>query len=206
MSTTATPAMPLRAALEVLRDVRREEVVVTTMGPAREWAAISNHPLDFCHIPSCMGHTSAIGLGLALAQPTRQVIVLNGDGSMLMSLGNLVTIAGANDLQSLGNFTLVLCDNGVYEVTGRQRTPGRQVDFVGLAKAAGFERVWRFDDLDAWRGAVQDVLAGAGPRFVHLCVEPVWEEQNLQVPVREPITSQIARLKDQFFKTARPAH
>src|SRR5207302_10538705 len=62
---------------------------------AREWQTISRHPLDFCHAPSCMGHTSAIGLGLALAQPSRHVIVLNGDGSMLMSLGNLVTIAAA---------------------------------------------------------------------------------------------------------------
>src|SRR5688572_30587689 len=127
-SATATPAMPLRAALEVLHAVRRDEAVLTTMSPAREWQAISRHPLDFCHIPSCTGHTSAIGLGLALAQPRRQVIVLNGDGSLLMSLGNLVTIAAAApDNQPLTNFTLVLCDNGVYEVTGRQRTPGRDV-------------------------------------------------------------------------------
>jgi thiamine pyrophosphate-dependent acetolactate synthase large subunit-like protein len=200
---TATPTMPLRAALEVLRDVRRDEVVVTTMGPAREWAAISRHPLDFCHIPSCMGHTSAIGLGLALAQPRRGVIVLNGDGSMLMSLGNLVTVAGAaRDNGPLENFTLVVCDNGVYEVTGRQRTPGHDVDFVDLARAAGFTCVWRFDHLPAWRDAVREVLASPGPRFVHLRVEPMWDEENLAVPVRETITAQIARLREQLMGNA----
>jgi thiamine pyrophosphate-dependent acetolactate synthase large subunit-like protein len=196
------PAMPLRAALEVLRDVRREEVVLTVMGPAREWAAISQHPLDFCHIPSCMGHTSAIGLGLALAQPRRQVIVLSGDGSLLMNLGNLVTIAGAHDQQSLGNFTLVVCDNGVYEVTGRQRTPGRQIDFAALARATGFEHARLFDDLTGWRGAVRDVLASPGPRFVHLRVEPLWDEQDLAVPMREPITGQIARLRKHLISRA----
>ncbi len=184
--------MPLRAALEVLRAVREDEVVLTAMGAAREWAAISRHPLDFCHIPSCMGHTSAIGLGAALAQPRRHVIVLNGDGSMLMSLGNLVTIAG----EAPGNLTLIVCDNGVYEVTGRQRTPGERLDFVGLARAAGWPSAWRFDDLPTWRGAVRDVLAAPGPRFIHLRVEPTWDTQDLAVPIREPITAQIARLRE----------
>ncbi len=190
--------MPLRAALKVFKAVRKDEVVLTTMGPAREWAAISRHPLDFCHIPSCMGHTSAIGLGLALAQPQRQVIVLNGDGSMLMSLGNLVTIAAAG----AKNLTLVVCDNGVYEVTGRQRTPGGPLDYVGLARAAGIAYAWRFDELPAWRDGVRDVLASLGPRFVHLRVEPAWQEQDLAVPLREPITAQIARLREHLIDNA----
>jgi thiamine pyrophosphate-dependent acetolactate synthase large subunit-like protein len=189
--------MPPRAALQALHEARRDEVVLTTMGPAREWQAISRHPLDFCHIPSCMGHTSAIGLGLALAEPRRQVIVLNGDGSMLMSLGNLVTIAAAaRDHQALSNYTLIVCDNGVYEVTGRQRTPGGNVDFPALARAAGIGNVWSFDELEEWRGSVRDVLASPGPRFIHLRVEPLWEEQNLAVPMRETITAQIARIRE----------
>jgi thiamine pyrophosphate-dependent acetolactate synthase large subunit-like protein len=202
MIDTTTPAMPLRAALEALRDVRRDEVLLTVMSPARHWQTLSQHPLDFCHIPSCMGHTSAIGLGLALAQPRRQVIVLSGDGGVLMSLGNLVTIAAAHDAEPLTNFTLIVCDNGVYEVTGRQRTPGGQVDFAGLARASGFEHAWSFDNLPAWRDTVREVLASPGPRFVHLRVEPLWDEQNLAVPLREPITAQIARLREHLARNA----
>ena len=96
------------------------------------------------------------------------------------------------------NLTLIVCDNGVYEVTGRQRTPGEKVDFVGMARAAGFRHVWSFEDLDAWRREVGDVLASPGPRFVHLRVQPVWGEENLAVPVRETITAQIVRLREQL--------
>jgi thiamine pyrophosphate-dependent acetolactate synthase large subunit-like protein len=187
--------MPLRTALEVLQAVRVNEVVFTTMGAAREWAAISWHPLDFCHIPSCMGHTSAIGLGLALARPERHVIVLNGDGSMLMSLGNLVTIAAA----APENFTLIVSDNGVYEVTGRQRATGAGIDYVGLARAAGLASAWCFDDLPTWRRAVREALDSPGPRLIQLRVEPNWDEENLAVPMREPITGQIARLRENLI-------
>ena len=87
--------MPLVAALEVLAGLRRDEVVITTMGAAREWPRLSHHPLDFHYIPSAMGEAPALGLGLALAQPSREVIVLNGDGCMLMNLGALVTIVAS---------------------------------------------------------------------------------------------------------------
>jgi thiamine pyrophosphate-dependent acetolactate synthase large subunit-like protein len=196
-SAATMPAMSLRAALAALQTVRSDEVVLTTMGAGREWDAISRHALDFCHVPACMGHTSAIGLGLALAKPSRHVIVLNGDGSMLMSLGNLVTIASvARAGQALKNFTLVVCDNGVYEVTGRQLTPGGSVDYPGLARAAGLRHVWSFDDLPAWRSSVSSILASPGPRFIHLRVEPTWNQDNLAVPMRETVTAQVARLRE----------
>ncbi len=79
--------MPLVAALEVLAGLRRDEIVITTMGAAREWPRLSQHPLDFHYIPSAMGEAPALALGLALALPSREVIVLNGDGCMLMNLG-----------------------------------------------------------------------------------------------------------------------
>ena len=191
---TAQRRMPLPAALSALHEVRTDQLILTTMGPAREWAKLPANPLDFCHIPACMGHTSAIGLGLALAQPRRQVIVLNADGSMLMSLGNLVTIAAARPQ----NLTLIVCDNAMYEVTGRQRTPCGTVDFAGLASAAGFPSVARFDDLAAWKAGICDALAQPGPRFIHLLVEPVWGEDSLQVPVIDPISRQIARFRERI--------
>ena len=87
--------IPLVAALETLRAVRRDdEVVITTMGSAREWMKFGTpHPLDFILVPSSMGQGTSIGLGLALARPDRRIIVCSGDGSLLMNLGTLSTLA-----------------------------------------------------------------------------------------------------------------
>ena len=150
--------MPLPAALEVVRDVRRDAIVVTTMGSAREWPKISQHPLDFQFLPSAMGHAPMLGLGLALAQPGREVVAFNGDGGMLMSLGCLVTAAASG----AKNLTVIVLDNGLYEVTGGQATAGvaARCDFAAAARAAGFASVSRYDDLACWREA-------AGTLFAH---------------------------------------
>src|ERR1700683_4921301 len=84
--------MPFVPALEVIRGLRTDQIVVPTMGTVREWPRLSQHPLDFHYIPSAMGQSSTIALGLALAQPERQVIAFTGDGSLLMNLGVLITI------------------------------------------------------------------------------------------------------------------
>src|SRR5579872_4830965 len=143
MSHTATAGkqMTLKQAVEVLHEVRRDEVVVTTMGSAREWQKLGKHPLDLIYVPSSMGQGTALALGIALAQPKRQVVVCNGDGSMLMNLGSLVTITA----QAPANLTVLVLDNGVYEVTGAQptlaaaplRTDKAPVDFAAIARACG---------------------------------------------------------------------
>ena len=85
--------MSLVESLKALQSVRREnEVVITAMGTAREWMELGAQPLDWIFVPSSMGQATALGLGLALAQPQRKVIVCNGDGSTLLNLGSLVTI------------------------------------------------------------------------------------------------------------------
>ena len=86
-------AIDYREALAVLAQHRGERVVVTTMTAVGLWPALSDSPLDFHYIPSSMGQATSLGLGLALARPERGVIVVNGDGSMLMNLGSLVTVA-----------------------------------------------------------------------------------------------------------------
>jgi thiamine pyrophosphate-dependent acetolactate synthase large subunit-like protein len=159
--------MALRDAVAAVRETRRDsDVVIVTMGAAREWQALGPlHPLDVFFVPSAMGHATSLGLGLALAQPHRRVIVLNGDGSMLMNLGSLVTIAA----EAPPNLVVVVCDNGAYEVTGAQPTPGAgQVDWPALARAAGFQAVVACDDVAEWRRCVGDVLVMPGPAFVHL--------------------------------------
>lgn len=183
--------MPLSAALEVLRDVRRNEIVVTTMGSAREWPKLSQHPLDFQYLPSAMGHAPMLGLGMALAQPDREVIAFNGDGGMLMGLGCLVTVAASR----AKNYTLIVLDNGLYEVTGGQPTAGvaARCDFVAAARAAGFVTAERYDALEAWRTAAGGLLPKPGPRFVQLNVEPVGDAYQLPAPT--PIVERIAKFR-----------
>ena len=168
--------MPLVESLNVLREIRGDdEVVLTVMGTAREWMALGEpHPLDWIYVPSSMGQAPSLGLGMALAQPDKQVIVCNGDGCMLMNLGSLVTITN----QAVSNYTLIIFDNGVYEITGGQPTPATSgtaplVDHPALARAAGFQQIFVFEDLDAWRESARDVIDAPGPTFVHLAIAPI---------------------------------
>ena len=189
--------MPLLSALEVVAKLRREEIVVTTMGSAREWPKLSQHPLDFQYLPSAMGHAPALALGLALSQPRREVICFNGDGGMLMSLGALVTIVAAG----AKNLTLIVIDNGLYEVTGGQATAGAVerersgggCDFAAMAQAAGFRTTRHFVDLDEWQGKAGETLALPGPRFIQLYVRPVGAEYHLPAPT--PLPERIARFR-----------
>lgn len=171
-------AMDPRAALAALRAARRDdEVVVTSMSAARDWMVMGTHPLDLVYVPSSMGQATSLGLGIALARPERKVIVCNGDGSLLMNLGSLVTITAA----APPNLVVLLFDNGVYEVTGAQPTPGApggraaadRVDFLGVARSCGFRSLHRFDDEGGWSDSVRSVLDAAGPTFVLLGVAPV---------------------------------
>lgn len=185
--------IPLIPALETLRDLRRDEVVVTTMGAAREWPKLSSHPLDFHFIPSAMGHSTMLGLGLALAQPQRQVLAFSGDGGMLMGLGSLVTIAAAG----AKNLTVIVLENGVYEVTGGQRTAAHEVrvDLTAVARGCGIASVARFEDLTAWRAGAAAALAAPGPRFIVLAVERVAQyELNPPGPIRERLAKFRAAL------------
>lgn len=170
MASPERPAMPVVAALQLLIDHRRgDQIVVTNQGAARLWPKLSQHPLDLHYNPSTMGGAVPLALGLAMAQPGREVLVVSGDGALLMNLGSLVTVAAAG----VANLTVVVLDNGLYEVTGGQRTPAAAaaVDFAGLARSSGFRSVQQFADLRVWRDEAAAALGAPGPRFLSLQVE-----------------------------------
>ncbi len=195
--TTAT-TMTGAAALAVLAERRQDEIVISTMGAGREWCRLSDHALDLCYIPSAMGHASSVGLGFALARPERQVWVLNGDGSLLMNLGTLATITAAE----ADNLTMVVVENGIYEVTGGQRVAGAgTVDLAAVAQACGFPTVATFDQIDTWREQLPELLASAGPRCFVLRVEPVADDYILYSPA--PIIDRLERMC-QELGVARP--
>lgn len=170
--------MSLVEALRVLHAARGEaDVVVSAMGAAREWMGLGAHPLDWVFVPSSMGQATSLGLGLALARPDRRIVVLHGDGGLLMNLGSLVTITA----HAPENLVILLFDNGVYEVTGAQPTPGAAagragadaLDFAELARASGFHSVFRFAALAEWSRDIAAVLGAKGPTFAVLEVAPV---------------------------------
>ena len=163
--------MTIAQLLDPLARHRTDEVVVTTMSPTRGWGRLADHDLDFASADSAMGHAADLALGVALARPDRTVICLNGDGSMLMSLGTLATIVGCG----AGNLVLFVLDNGVFEITGGQPVPAApSLDYAALARAVGFPRVFRFDEPRAYAETVPEILAGsgAGPTLVHVRVDP----------------------------------
>lgn len=181
-------SMSHREALEVLARHSGDRVVVTTMGSIGIWPELSDTPLDFAYLPSSMGQGPAIGLGLALAQAKRGVIVVNGDGCTLMNLGCLVTIAS-----NPADLYLVIIDNGLYEVTGGQDRPGPGVaDFAGLARAAGIQRVYSFDTTAAWSDGAAAALEGPGP--VAIVLKVVGQRGQKTPGPPRPMNEQIKRL------------
>jgi sulfopyruvate decarboxylase subunit beta len=178
-------------ALRVLVEHCGERIVVTNQGSARIWPKLVRRDLDFHYNPSTMGGGVPLALGLALAQPTREVLAVSGDGSLLMSLGSLVTVVAAG----AKNLTVILLDNAMYEVTGGQKTPATRtrVDYCGLARSVGFTSVAQFADLAEWRQQASGILGEPGPRFVWLTVGPAPTEYlKASTP---PLGEQLAGLR-----------
>jgi sulfopyruvate decarboxylase subunit beta len=143
------------------------EVVVSAYQGAFAWLRIHPHELN-CYSVGAMGLASSLGFGLALGRPDKRVIVLDGDGSLLMNLGSLVSIAAA----APRNLLHFVCENGVYESNGKHPIPGRdKVDFTGLARAAGYRHCHQFSDLATFESEIGGVLREDGPVFVDLKIE-----------------------------------
>ena len=150
--------------LRLIAAQRGGAICVPTMTTAPAWRSIAPDDLSVTCV-GFMGGASALGLGLALARPDRRVLVLDGDGSLLMQLGSLATVAGA----APRNFVHFLFKNGVYHTSGSQGIPGGlTVDFVTMAKGAGYRLACAIDDLEDFRQRFPALLAAEGPVFVEL--------------------------------------
>ncbi len=163
-----TQRMSLEAALDVLARRRENQVVVGTMTANGVWREKSPHDLNLACI-GFMGGASTLALGVALAQPERDVWVIDGDGSLMMQLGSLGTIAGA----APSNFVHVVIHNGVYETSGSQPLPSQQqVDFARMAEGAGYARTASFGDAEEFDSALDELLAADGPTLIQLYTRP----------------------------------
>ena len=165
--------------MEVVERHRGDGIVVPTMTGSRGWHQVSNNKDRDVSLGGAMGKASSFALGVALAQPDKKVIIFDGDGSLLMNLGTLVTIAEKAP-KNLYHFVL---ENGVYAVTGGQPIPGNgKVSFAGMAKEAGYASAYEFDDLEDFASRADEVLEAQGPVFI--CVKTVPEIQNEPIGLR----------------------
>jgi phosphonopyruvate decarboxylase len=171
-------------ALKVISEHRGEAIVVATMTAKDEWFQVSANPdLDLLFSGS-MGKASSLALGLALAQPDRKVIVLDGDGSLLMNLGSLVTIAN----MAPTNLIHFVIENDVYRITGGHPIPSAgRLGFADLARGAGYPRAHEFSDLETFQNRIQAILGEDGPTLICLKVPPASE----RVPFTSPRTVEI---------------
>lgn len=136
--------MARREAIEDIMKSIDDELIVCNIGfPSRELYDIKDRDENFYMIGS-MGLASSIGLGLALARPDKKVVVIDGDGSLLMNMGSLVTVFAANP----SNLTWIVIDNGAYGSTGNQDTYAQLLDLVDIAKSVGFKNSYDFKDVD----------------------------------------------------------
>ncbi len=150
--------------LRAIASARGDAICVPTMTTAPAWRTIAPDDLSVTCV-GFMGGASALGLGLALARPERRVIVLDGDGSLLMQLGSLATIAGA----APRNLLHLVFKNGVYHTSGAQAIPGGlSVDFVLMARGAGYRSASAITDLGEFKRRLPALLTAEGPVLVEL--------------------------------------
>jgi sulfopyruvate decarboxylase subunit beta len=161
-----------------------DEIVIAVYSSAFDWLELSPRPLNYFSF-GAMGIASSHGLGLALGRPDKRVLVLDGDGSLLMNLGTLVTI-GAVAPKNLVHF---VCRNGTYEANGSHPIPHPGVDFNGLARAANYRALHEFAELSDFEAKVPEILTQEGPVFATLHLEkgaisPQFDYRRLDDPAR----------------------
>jgi sulfopyruvate decarboxylase subunit beta len=187
-------AMKPEDVLRAIAEHRGDAVVVPTMTTSPAWRQIAPDDLSVTCV-GFMGGASSLGLGIALAQPERRVVVLDGDGSLLMQLGSLATVAGV----SPENYTHFLFKNGVYHNSGSNMIPGgARFYFAGMAKAAGYRTTFRFDDLEDLRIRLPSVLAEMGPVLVELHTTEA-DQTPMSAPGGAPFHQQVEALRDRLI-------
>ena len=154
--------------LQALARHRTDQIVVAVYKAAQEWIHICPSDLNYT-FTGAMGQGSSHALGLALGRPDKRVILLDGDGSLLMNLGSLVTAANA----APKNLLHLVFENGTYETNGAVAIPNNgKVSFSGLALQAGYRAALDIDSLDDWQRELPRLLAEDGPMLVDLKVVP----------------------------------
>jgi thiamine pyrophosphate-dependent acetolactate synthase large subunit-like protein len=169
--------------------LKREEAVVAGIGNANfDLFAAGHRPQNFYMLGS-MGLACPIALGVALAQPERGVIALEGDGSILMALGCLTTIATLKPR----NLTIIIWDNGLYQITGGQATAaGGAADIVAIARGAGLANSEWVRDAEHFEQLIDRRFDDGGPVLIAAKID---DKPGVARPPRDP-----ALIRNRFMK------
>jgi len=183
-----------REATRIAADLAGSNPIIGSVGNATfDLYGVADRPENF-YIWNSMGMASSIGLGLALARPDKRVVVLDGDGSLLMNLSSLATetMAGAT------NLVHVVWDNGGWEITGAQPAgTAFGVDLAVIAAGAGFRHTVTVDTLDGFRQAFAEAMAASEAWFIAARIE------NTGAVHSRP-SKTLTRLRDQFMEALAP--
>ena len=181
--TNTGPRITVDAALTALAKRRGQQVVVSTMTAMRPWRDSAETDRDLVCV-GFMGGASTFGLGVQLARPDVPVWVLDGDGSLAMQLGSLLTVANAAPRR----FLHVVFHNGVYDTSGAQPVLAEgNMSFAEMAKGAGYVEAVKFDDIETFDGALDELLEVDGPVFVELVTEPTGEQFSGSRGAEQPL-------------------
>jgi len=155
--------------MKAIEKLRGDAVVVPVFRANVAWSKVTNNAKRDIPVGGAMGKGSSVALGIALSQPATKVILFDGDGSLLMNLGSLVTIAN----KAPKNLVHFVMDNGVYATTGGQDVPGVGVaDYADLAQSAGYSHTYKFDNLEDFVTQAEEIFSQEGPIFVAAKVIP----------------------------------
>ena len=176
----------------VVADLGETDAIVSTTGkPSRELyecrdRAGQGHQREFLTVGS-MGHASQIAMGIALAQPDRQVFCLDGDGAMLMHMGGAAIVGAAG----VANFKHVILNNGVHDSVGGMATAGLHVSFTEIVKACGYTEAWRVERHEDLSAKVAQLRSAPGPAMLEIMVQK-GARSDLGRPKTSPIENKEA--------------
>jgi thiamine pyrophosphate-dependent acetolactate synthase large subunit-like protein len=166
--------------LKIFAQHRGDAIVISGRG-GKHWMAISDTVFDLPLGDPAMGGHAGFGLGLALARPDKRVVLFDSEGDILMSLGQLPTIAE----QAPANFYHFILDNEVYATTGGQPVPNaKNVDYAMMARGAGYPRAMNIAEIEQFAAELPGILSAPGPVFVSLKVWPEVENTPIGQRVR----------------------
>lgn len=172
---------------------RGQAIVVPTGTAGRHWRDISSYEKRDVSMGGAMGQSTSAALGLALGLPDEKVVLFDSEGSLLMNLGVLATIAGKKP----ENFYHFLLDNECYATTGGQPVPNAsEIDYGALAKSAGYASAYNFDDLEDFTISVGEILNEPGPVFVAVKIVPEIENLPMGLRERRPGRSRAEAIRD----------
>ena len=179
-----------REATRVAAELSGSNPIVSSVGnPTFDLVGVADRPQNF-YVWNSMGMASSIGLGLALARPDRRVVILDGDGALLMNLGSLATATMAR----VTNLVHVVWDNGGWDITGAQPAgTSYGIDLSAIARGAGYPNTALVDTVEDFRDTFAAAIAAAESWFIAAKIEPGGAPKNRP-------TKTLTTLRDRFME------